>query len=94
MADPRPPERLDGNAAAGRLLEVFGRDLTTAEATCRHCGRAAMIAEAIAEIDSAGVIVLCRSCRHTLLSYVRVGGADVLATPGLDGLRWGSAASG
>ena len=30
--------RLDGNAAAGILSEVFVPDLTTAQATCANCG--------------------------------------------------------
>jgi len=29
--------RLDGNAAAGILSEVFVPDLTTAQATCANC---------------------------------------------------------
>ena len=30
--------RLDGNAAAGPLAEIFGREMTTAEAVCGGCG--------------------------------------------------------
>ena len=32
--------RLDGNAAAGTLGEVFSFEVTTAEYTCEGCGRA------------------------------------------------------
>ena len=30
--------RLDGNAAAGLLSEMFARDVTFAQATCAGCG--------------------------------------------------------
>jgi hypothetical protein len=84
----RPPHpRLDGNAAAGILAEVFGRDMTLAGSTCRHCGRRGVVAQAIVELDDQGVILLCRSCGHTLLTAVRFDDAWSLALPGCAELR-------
>lgn len=85
----RPPHpRLDGNAAAGPLSEIFGRDMSLAEGVCRHCGGSGPLAQATAELDDAGVILLCRGCGHTLLTYVHVAQAAELALPGLSVIRW------
>lgn len=85
----RPPHpRLDGNAAAGLLGEVFGRDMTLAEGDCAHCGRTGPLAEAIAEVDADGVILLCRGCTHTLLTVVRAHGRRSFAATGLSEIRW------
>ena len=67
-AHPGHRTRVDGNAAGGILLEVFGRDMTSARAACAHCDREAELADAIAELDPAGVILLCRGCGRTLLT--------------------------
>lgn len=82
--------RVDGNAAGGDLLEIFGRDVTAARATCAECHRVAALADAIAEIDDAGVLLLCRGCTHTLLTYVRSGAGGTLALDGLALLEWES----
>jgi hypothetical protein len=87
MLRPEHP-RLDGNAAAGILSEIFGRDTTLAEGACRHCGRIGPLAETIAEVDEAGVILLCRGCGHTLLTYVHAAGRTSLALPGLAAVQW------
>jgi ribosomal protein S27E len=76
--------RVDGNAAAGPLSELFCFDVTTATAECGHCGARALVAEAEAELDDEGVIVLCRSCGRTLLTYVHAPAGRTLV---LDGLR-------
>ena len=38
-------DELDGNAAAGLLQEIFGREMTVAVATCASCGAVAPIGE-------------------------------------------------
>jgi hypothetical protein len=80
--------RVDGNAAGGILLEVFGRDMTSARAACAHCDREAELADAIAELDPAGVILLCRGCGRTLLTCLRDGGSATLVIGALSLLRW------
>lgn len=80
--------RVDGNAAGGELFAIFGRDMTTARATCAHCARAALVADAVAEVDADGVILLCRGCGHTLLSALRTGGRATLTVHGLTALEW------
>jgi hypothetical protein len=36
---------LDGNAIGGLLLEIFGSDMTSAEASCAACGAVGPVAE-------------------------------------------------
>ncbi|MFJ4252443.1 DUF6510 family protein [Microbacterium sp. NPDC090003] len=88
MPVPPPVRRVDGNAAGGYLLELFGRDMTGARATCGHCARAAVIADAVAEIDGAGVILICRGCRRTLLTYLHREGRKTLRIDGLTTIEW------
>ncbi|WP_374947782.1 DUF6510 family protein [Agreia sp.] len=78
-----PVSRFDGNAAAGPLAEVLRLDITTAVGTCRHCSTAAALSEAIVERDADGVIVLCRSCGHTLVTYISRDGRQYLEFAGL-----------
>jgi hypothetical protein len=87
-AQPGHRERVDGNAAGGLLLEVFGRDMTSARASCTHCDHEAALADAIAELDEAGMILLCRGCGHTMLTYLRSEGRATLTLGGLTRLEW------
>lgn len=80
--------RVDGNAAAGPLGELFRVDVTVATAECAHCGSRGVLAETVAEIDDDGVIVLCRACGHTLLTLVESRGETVLEIAGLRALRF------
>lgn len=87
-AHPGHHGRVDGNAAGGALFELFGRDMTTARATCAHCNHEAPLADAVAEVDAAGMILLCRGCGHTLLTYLQVDGRRSLLIGALTGLLW------
>jgi hypothetical protein len=60
--------RLDGNAAAGTLGEVFSFEVTTAEYACGGCGRAGTLGGAMVyEVRGLGTIVRCPSCDNTLI---------------------------
>jgi hypothetical protein len=55
---------LDGNAIGGLLHEVFGTDMTDAEATCATCGAAGPVAEAVVYLiggqwSAAGTAQVC-----------------------------------
>jgi len=63
--------RLDGNAAAGALQEVFPFDATLALATCASCGARAALGAALAYLDAPGVVVRCPSCEAVLLRLAR-----------------------
>ncbi|KQM59567.1 MULTISPECIES: DUF6510 family protein [unclassified Agreia] len=81
-----PVTRVDGNAAAGPLGEILRLDITTAVGTCRHCGSAGPLSEAIVERDDDGVILLCRTCGHTLVTYLSRAGRQYLEFAGLKSL--------
>jgi hypothetical protein len=53
---------LDGNAAAGRLDQVFAFDATLAIITCRFCARAGPLAELQLYGREAGLVLRCRRC--------------------------------
>jgi Family of unknown function (DUF6510) len=60
--------RLDGNAAAGTLEEIFFFEVTNAEYTCEGCGRTDRIGAAIVyEVRGLGTIVRCPSCDNALI---------------------------
>ena len=59
--------RLDGNAAAGTLGEIFSFEVTTAHYACEGCGRVAYIGEAMAYMTEIGTIVRCPSCDDALI---------------------------
>jgi DNA-directed RNA polymerase subunit RPC12/RpoP len=60
--------RLDGNAAAGTLGEVFSFEATTAEYTCEGCGRTDRIGAAMVyEVRQLGTIIRCPSCDNALI---------------------------
>ena len=59
--------RLDGNAAAGTLGEIFSFEVTTAHYACKGCGRVAHIGEAMAYMTEIGTIVRCPSCDNALI---------------------------
>jgi hypothetical protein len=79
--------RLDGNASAGMLRQVFADELTTARGACAACG-------AIAEIGSQplymqtlspGGVLRCRTCGEVLMVLVR---SDRRYRIGMQGLKW------
>jgi Family of unknown function (DUF6510) len=79
--------RLDGNAAAGLLREVFVQELTAARGACGSCGTiAAMGAQHLYMYpQSPGAVVRCSTCQDVLMVLVHAGGKYRL---GLQGLRW------
>ena len=51
--------RLDGNAAAGLLQEVFALEMTACPVECAHCGREGELATLAAYGYTAGVVLRC-----------------------------------
>ena len=71
--------RLDGNAAAGALGEVFSFEVTTAEYTCEGCGRTDRIGAAIVyEVRQLGTIVRCPGCDYALIRLVHNRGRHLV----------------
>jgi hypothetical protein len=63
-------ERLDGNAIAGLLWEVFGAELTVATGVCDGCGASELVG-ALHVYRAAGVVVRCPHCDNVLVRVVR-----------------------
>jgi len=62
--------RLDGNAAAGQLREIFAVDLTAAVGCCSGCGRTGAIGEAHCYGPAPGIVLRCTGCDGVLLRMV------------------------
>ncbi|MFL5596512.1 MAG: DUF6510 family protein [Gemmatimonadaceae bacterium] len=68
---PRDGLRLDGNAAAGLLSELFVPDLTTARAKCAGCGATEMIGALHVYAHGMGMVVRCPGCDRAMLRLAR-----------------------
>ena len=74
---------LDGNAIGGRLLEVFGVEMTTATGVCANCGATGYVAELEVYVQAPGTVARCRSCRSVLMVLVTVRGITCVDLRGL-----------
>jgi uncharacterized protein DUF6510 len=63
--------RLDGNAAAGILSEVFVPDLTAARATCDNCGATRAVGALLVYAHGMGTVVRCSSCDAVVMCLTR-----------------------
>jgi hypothetical protein len=64
-------QRLDGNAAAGILQEVFAFEITTARAACVQCGATGEVGAQMAYVTEIGTVLRCSSCDNPLIRIVR-----------------------
>jgi hypothetical protein len=65
-------EALDGNAIAGMLYNVFGREMTMAQARCGRCGASGPLAECEVYLGGPGVVVRCCVCHTVVMVLVEV----------------------
>jgi hypothetical protein len=63
--------RVDGNAAAGILSEVFVPDLTMARAKCAGCGTTRTIGALLVYAHGMGTVIRCPGCDHVVLRVAR-----------------------
>ena len=63
--------RLDGNAAAGILSELFVPDLTAARAICAGCGATSAVGALIVYAPGMGTVLRCPSCEGVVLRVTR-----------------------
>jgi hypothetical protein len=84
--------RLDGNAAAGLLSEVFAAEMTTALGTCAACGASSPVGAVHVYCQAPGTVLRCPYCTTVLMCVVRLherllvdmsGLRRVEVTPGL-----------
>ena len=67
--------RLDGNAAAGRLEDVFAVEVTSVRTTCDGCGATAVLAELMVYADAPGTVIRCPSCEAVVIRLAQVSGS-------------------
>jgi hypothetical protein len=79
--------RLDGNAAAGLLGEIFAFDVTTAETVCTGCAAVAPVGTLAAYGLAMGIILRCPGCDAALIRISRLGNGYWLDLRGLSVLR-------
>ena len=76
--------RLDGNAAAGLLGEVFAVEMTTAEGTCASCGATNVLGAVQLYAQAPGAVLRCPSCTAVLMCVVQLpGGGAIVDLSGL-----------
>ena len=64
-------QRLDGNAAAGLLAEIFAFEVTTARTACVSCGATGEVGAQMVYITEIGTVLRCSSCDNPLIRVVR-----------------------
>ena len=80
-------DRLDGNAIAGTLFDVFGEEMTTAIGRCAHCGAMRRLAEAMVYLGGPGIVARCPQCDDVLMVIVDRRGTRCLDMAGLASLE-------
>lgn len=61
---------LDGNAVAGRLLDVFGADMTASLLECASCRQGHLMGALLAFTNAPGMVLRCPSCEAVVLKLV------------------------
>ena len=88
------PLRLDGNAIAGLLSELFAFDATTARAVCAHCGTTRPVGALMVYASGIGTVVRCVACEGVLFRIVRIREVVRLDPQGLGCLEIGPETAG
>lgn len=66
---------LDGNAVAGELQQIFGRDMTMAVARCAGCAADTEIGALMAFTRGPGAVLRCRACQAAIVRIVEAPAA-------------------
>jgi hypothetical protein len=79
--------RLDGNAAAGVLSEVFCPEATGAMARCGACGAEGPVGRLLVYGHDMGVVFRCTRCEHVMIRIAHIREELVLDMRGAVFLR-------
>lgn len=79
--------KLDGNAEAGLLREIFAVELTTARGRCDNCGTIAEIGSVAVYANAPGCVLRCPQCESVLMRIARNGGRYWLDVRGISWLE-------
>jgi hypothetical protein len=75
--------KLDGNAIAGLLSEIFNVEMTTAVGSCAGCGAVNAIGRVDVYMNAPGVVVRCPACKAVLMRIVHGKGRYWIDLSGL-----------
>ncbi len=64
--------RLDGNAAAGMLAELFTFEMTEAQSTCAGCGRTEPLGALLVYGGEMGMVLRCPTCERAQVRIAQV----------------------
>ncbi|TME85939.1 MAG: hypothetical protein E6I47_00415 [Chloroflexi bacterium] len=87
QADMNTALMVDGNAVAGQLEQIFGRDMTMAIARCAGCARDAPMGALMAFIRGPGIVLRCPACQNAIARIVETPSATYLEARGAQYLR-------
>ena len=73
--------RLDGNAIAGTLGEVFVHEMTAARIACKGCGNVEPVGAEHAYVQAPGIVLRCSHCDSALLVMTRTAGRQRIWFP-------------
>ena len=79
--------RLDGNAIAGQLVDIFGEDMTTATGTCSSCGSTRPLGELAVYLQAPGAVARCSSCDNVMMVIVEIRGVRCVDLQGIAAVR-------
>ena len=86
-ADMNTALMVDGNAVAGELEQIFGRDMTVAVARCAGCARDSPMGALMAFTRGPGVVLRCPACQQAVARIVETPTAIYLEARGATFLR-------
>jgi hypothetical protein len=86
--------RLDGNAAAGTLREIFVHEITSARIECGSCGRIEPVGAEHAYVQAPGLVLRCLHCDGVLLVVTGVRDGYVMSVRGSSWLEFNRAPAG
>ncbi len=66
--------RVDGNAAAGLLGEIFPFEMTMVQTLCAGCGAMEHAGALAVYMDAPGMVMRCSHCDNVLVRVVHGGG--------------------
>ena len=80
--------RLDGNAVAWLLGELFAAEATTAIVRCAHCGAEGAVATVQVYADGPGTVLRCPGCEEVVMRFARIRGELVADLRGVGRLAF------
>ena len=82
--------KVDGNAVAGLLRELFGVEMTLADALCASCHKVHPVGRVDVYMNAPGIVMRCPSCGHVVMRIVRGRGRVWLDMRGVGCLEFTS----